>query len=390
MDGGGNRYAAQAEERETEKLNIIVSGGGTGGHIYPALTIIRTLQTLAPDTNFLYVGTKAGLESDIIPKEGLPFATIELEGFERHLTPSNLVRAGKAMKGVMRAMKIVKDFRPDVVIGTGGYVCGPILLAASLRRIPTLIQEQNVVPGITNKILSKFVTKVAVGTPEAAKNFPKSKTIFTGNPIRSEVMTARREAAAKVFGLDPKKPTVLVSGGSRGARAINRAMIGVLAEAMAYTQVQFLHVTGKAEYDDTIARLMDTGRDFVRLRHILVKPYLYNMPEAMALADLAIFRAGATGLAELTARGIPSILVPYPYAAGNHQEFNARALEAAGAARVILNRDLTTESLNAVLAELLSEPRKLKKMAEKSKALGRPHAARDIANLVLEIAKWNR
>ena len=390
MDGGGNRYAAQAEERETEKLNIIVSGGGTGGHIYPALTIIRTLQTLAPDTNFLYVGTKAGLESDIIPKEGLPFVTIELEGFERHLTPSNLVRAGKAMKGVMRAMKIVKDFRPDVVIGTGGYVCGPILLAASLRRIPTLIQEQNVVPGITNKILSKFVTKVAVGTPEAAKNFPKSKTIFTGNPIRSEVMTARREAAAKVFGLDPKKPTVLVSGGSRGARAINRAMIGVLAEAAAYTQVQFLHVTGKAEYDDTIVRLMDTGRDFVRLRHILVKPYLYNMPEAMALADLAIFRAGATGLAELTARGIPSILVPYPYAAGNHQEFNARALEAAGAARVILNRDLTTESLNAVLAELLSEPRKLKKMAEKSKALGRPHAARDIANLVLEIAKWNR
>ena len=371
-------------------MNIIVSGGGTGGHIYPALTIIRTLQTLAPDTNFLYVGTKAGLESDIIPKEGLPFATIELEGFERHLTPSNLVRAGKAMKGVMCAMKIVKDFRPDVVIGTGGYVCGPILLAASLRRIPTLIQEQNVVPGITNKILSKFVTKVAVGTPEAAKNFPKSKTIFTGNPIRSEVMTARREAAAKVFGLDPKKPTVLVSGGSRGARAINRAMIGVLAEAAAYTQVQFLHVTGKAEYDDTIVRLMDTGRDFVRLRHILVKPYLYNMPEAMALADLAIFRAGATGLAELTARGIPSILVPYPYAAGNHQEFNARALEAAGAARVILNRDLTTESLNAVLAELLSEPRKLKKMAEKSKALGRPHAARDIANLVLEIAKWNR
>ena len=160
-------------------MNIIVSGGGTGGHIYPALTIIRTLQILAPDTNFLYVGTKAGLESDIIPKEGLPFATIELEGFERHLTPSNLVRAGKAMKGVMCAMKIVKDFRPDVVIGTGGYVCGPILLAASLRRIPTLIQEQNVVPGITNKILSKFVTKVAVGTPEAAKNFPKSKTIFT-------------------------------------------------------------------------------------------------------------------------------------------------------------------------------------------------------------------
>ena len=157
-------------------MNIIVSGGGTGGHIYPAITIIRTIQQKYPEANFLYVGTTRGLEADIIPKEGLPFATVDIQGFERHLTPANLIRAGKAIAGVAKAAKIVRDFRPDVVVGTGGYVCGPILLAASLMHVPTLIQEQNVVPGITNKILSKFVSKIAAGTEEAMKQLAANLT----------------------------------------------------------------------------------------------------------------------------------------------------------------------------------------------------------------------
>lgn len=368
-------------------MNIIVSGGGTGGHIYPAITIIRTIQQRVPDARFLYVGTKRGLEADIIPKEGLPFTTVDIQGFERHLTPENLLRAGRAMIGVARAARIVRRFHPDVVIGTGGYVCGPILLAASLMHIPTLIQEQNVVPGITNKILAKFVTKIAAGTKEAMRHFPQEKVVFTGNPIRSEVLSAQREEGAAAFGLDPAKLTVLVSGGSRGARAINRAMIGVLSHAAPHPEVQFLHVTGKNEYEDVCSRLQKAGVDLEKYPHILVKPYLYNMPQAMAAADLAVFRAGATGLAELTARGIPSILIPYPYAAENHQEHNARALEEAGAARMILNKDLTSETLSAVLTELLSEPQKLRDMALASKKMGRPQAAADIANLVLEIAR---
>ena len=367
-------------------MNIIVSGGGTGGHIYPAITIIRTIQQKYPEAKFLYVGTKRGLESDIIPKEGLPFATVDIQGFERHLTPANLVRAGKAMIGVGRAMKIVRDFRPDVVVGTGGYVCGPILMAASLRHIPTLIQEQNVVPGITNKILSQFVTKIAAGTEEAMRHFPRGKVVFTGNPIRSEVMTARREDGASEYGFDPAKKTVLISGGSRGARAINRAMVGVLAQAAEHPGVQYLHVTGKLEYEDVLSRLQAAGVDLAAAPHIQVRPYLYNMPQEMAMTDLAVFRAGATGLAELTARGIPSILIPYPYAAENHQEHNARALEEAGASRMILNRDLTSERLCAVLTELLSEDEKLAAMAQASRSMGRPQAAGDIANLVLELA----
>ena len=367
-------------------MKIIVSGGGTGGHIYPAITLIHELRALRPEAQFLYVGTSRGLEADIVPKEGLPFHIVDLQSFEHHLTPANFLRAGKAMLAVGKAAKVVRDFHPDVVIGTGGYVCGPVLMAASLLHVPTLIQEQNVVPGITNRILAKFVTKVAVGTEGAVRHFPAGKTVFTGNPIRREVMRAQRESGAAAFGLDPGKLTVLVSGGSRGARTINRAMVGILAEAARHPEVQFLHVTGKAEYEDIRKRLAETGLAELP-PHIKVEPYLYNMPEAEACADLVIFRAGATGLAELTARGIPSILVPYPYAAENHQEFNARALEAAGAARVILNKDLTAESLGSLLAELLTEPEKLQAMAAASKKLGRPEAALEIAQMALEIAK---
>lgn len=371
-------------------MNIIVSGGGTGGHIYPALTIIDAIRAIAPDANFLYVGTKNGLEADIVPKAGIAFETIELEGFERHLTVKNLTRMGRALKSTIRAGKIVHAFRPDVVIGTGGYVCGPVLLAASLEKVPTLIQEQNVVPGITNRILAHFATKISVGMREAIRRFPKRKAVFTGNPIRSEVVTADREDAAREFELDPQKRTVLVSGGSRGARALNEAMVSILEEAVRHDEVQIILVTGKGEYDRTMAKLDSLGAGLLKARHILVKPYLYNMPQAMALADLAVFRAGATGIAELTARGIPSILVPYPYAAENHQEKNARALENAGAARVILNKDLTSESLGSALSELLTDPERLRRMALRSKALGRPQAATEIAKLALTIAKGNR
>ncbi len=368
-------------------MKIIVSGGGTGGHIYPAVTLIRTLQKKVKNAEFLYVGTKIGLEADIIPKEGIPFETVDIRGFKRQLTPVNFARAGKAMYGVVKAARIVRRFQPDVVIGTGGYVCGPILLAASLMHVPTLIQEQNVIPGITNKILAKFVTKIAVGAPEAAVHFPAEKVTFTGNPIRAEVLSADRMAGYRSFGLDSAKKTVLVSGGSRGARSINRAMIEVLKNAALHPQVQFLHVTGKGEYADVMERLSAAGVDLARCPHIQVKPYLYNMPLAMAIADLAVFRAGATGIAELTAKGIPAILIPYPYAAENHQEYNARALETAGAARMILNRELTSETLMSVLTELLSEEVKLERMSKASRTLGRPQAADTIADMILQIAK---
>lgn len=368
-------------------MKIIVSGGGTGGHIYPALTLIRTLQQKVDKLEVLYVGTHAGLEADIIPKEGIPFATVDLQGFKRSLSPENLLRAARAIKGVGKAMGIVRKFQPDVVVGTGGYVCGPVLMAASLLRIPSLIQEQNVIPGITNKILSKFVNKIATGYQEANGAFPANKVVFTGNPIRQEVMAQRQEADYEAFDLHPGTTTILVSGGSRGARTINRAMVEVLKHYAGRRDVQILHATGKGEYEDIISRISAAGLDLQQADNIKVKPYLYNMPQAMAIADLAIFRAGATGLAELTAKGIPAILVPYPYAAENHQEHNARAVEKAGAARVILNKDLTAQGLIQAIDELIGKPEKLQAMAKASAKLGRPEAADTISELIIELAR---
>ena len=367
-------------------MKIIVSGGGTGGHIYPALTLINAIKAKRGDAEFLYVGTEKGLEADIVPKAGINFTALNLEGgFERHFTLENFTRAANAILSIKHASDIVKNFKPTAVVGTGGYVCGPILLAASLMKVPTLIQEQNAVAGVTNKILSKFVDKIAVGTRDALKNFSANKTVYTGNPIRAEVLAAKKSDGLREFNFTPDKPIVLISGGSRGARSINTAMVGVLKSAAEKNSAQFLHVTGKGEFDTVTKNLRDAGLNLNTLENIKVVPYLYNMPTAMAMADLAIFRAGATGLAELTARGVPSILIPYPYAAENHQEFNARALVDAGAARMILNKDLTAEILSATLDELLSSPDTLKKMSKASLSLGKPNAADEIADLILSL-----
>lgn len=371
-------------------MKIIFSGGGTGGHIYPALTLIEAVKKKLPDTEFLYVGTRQGLEADIVPKAEINFTALDLDGgFERHFTLGNAIgnlkRAANALLSVKRAGEIIKSFQPDAVVGTGGYVCGPILLAASLKKIPTLIQEQNAVAGITNKILSEFVNKIAVGSTLALKKFPADKTVYTGNPIRENVLSAKKSDGLAEFNFTEDKPVILISGGSRGARSINNAMTEVLLNADKF-DAQFLHVTGKGEFDSVTKKLSDAGFDFDNPK-IKIVPYLYNMPQAMAMADLAIFRAGATGLAELTARGIPAILIPFPYATENHQEFNAKVLVDGGAAKMILNKDLTAEILSAQIAELLNNPDELKKMAAASLKLGKPQAADEIADLILSLAR---
>ena len=368
-------------------MRIIVSGGGTGGHIYPAITLINNIKKLVPSAQFLYVGTKKGLEADIVPREKLPFATLDISGFERHLTMKNFAVLGKALAGVVKATKIVKDFKPDIAIGTGGYVCGPILMASSLMGIPTLIQEQNAIPGVTNKILAKFVDKVAVGYERAVDYFPAKKVVFTGNPIRDDVLSCTREQGLMEFSLATDKKTILVSGGSRGAHSINKAMLEVHKYFANNYRIQIMHVTGKNEYDFVINGLKDIGINVDKTDNISVYPYLYDMPKALAAADIAVFRAGATSLAELTARGVPSVLIPYPFAAENHQEFNARELEKNGASKVILNKELTSEKLIKVLEEILSSESNLQKMTEASRNMGKPSAASAIAKIAVDLAK---
>jgi UDP-N-acetylglucosamine--N-acetylmuramyl-(pentapeptide) pyrophosphoryl-undecaprenol N-acetylglucosamine transferase len=262
---------------------------------------------------------------------------------------------------------------------------------ASLLKIPTLVQEQNAIPGVTNKILARFVDKIAVGYAEAIPRFPDArKVVITGNPIRSDVMEITREQGQHELCLDPEKLTLLVSGGSRGAQSINKAMVAVSRALAGRAGIQVLHVTGQSDYNNIVGLYNQNGIEPENSGNISVRPYLYNMPHALAAADLAVFRAGAIGLAELTARGIPSILVPYPYASENHQEYNARVLERNGAALVIRDADLTGGSLLTAIEKLLVEPQKRQTMAHASKSMGRPEAATRIAELAIAQARVKR
>ena len=273
------------------------------------------------------------------------------------------------------------------MIGTGGYVCGPLLLAAALRGIPTLIQEQNVVPGITNKILSRFVDVVAVGYEEATPHFPNAKqVVYTGNPVRPNVVTANREEARAYFGLQETQTAILVAGGSRGARSINKAMLAVHEHYKDREDIKIIHATGTDEYSRVCESLgIQEGEVYSPTSHIV--PYLDNMDMAMAASDMAIFRSGAIGLAELAVRGIPSILIPYPYAAADHQTFNAKAFVEAGASTMIVDKELDGTKLLQSVDAMLEDQECRQRMAQATLQLGKPQAAIEIATLALSIKK---
>jgi UDP-N-acetylglucosamine--N-acetylmuramyl-(pentapeptide) pyrophosphoryl-undecaprenol N-acetylglucosamine transferase len=369
-------------------MRVIITGGGTGGHIYPALAIAKGLLKENPKAEILYVGTEKGLEADIVPRDGYNFKTVTVEGLPRNLSLKLIKTGFKLLRGIGQAAKIIKDFQPDVVIGTGGYVCGPVVLMAALLGFSTVIHEQNAYPGITNKILARFVDKVLVTFPESIKYFPaKAPCLLTGLPIRQEILRVSTEEGLKNLNLKAQKPLILVVGGSRGARSLNVAMVGVIEEFYRSKQAQILHVTGQSDYQDTIERLKLKGISLEEDGDIILKPYIYNMQDALACADLIICRAGATTLAEITAKGIPAILIPYPYASENHQEHNARSLEKRGAAILIKDKDLTGDDLAQTLKDLLNQQNKLQAMEEASLSLGKPQALDDIINEITNISK---
>ena len=364
-------------------MRVVVTGGGTGGHIYPALAVARGIKEQDPKADILFVGTARGMEADIVPREGFLFRTVTVEGLTRKVSPRVLLTLLKTSKGCFEAYKILREFKPTVVVGTGGYVCGPVVLSAALLKIPTLIHEQNAYPGITNKLLARLVSKVAVTFPESKKFFsPKANLVVTGLPVRPEIQAANREKAVSALGLDRDKFTVLVVGGSRGARSINKAMVEVIGRAARSENMQVVHMTGRQGFAETMAEIRAAGVDPAAAMNITVRPYLYNMDEALAAADLVVCRAGATTIAEVTVRGLPAVLIPYPYASDNHQEYNARSLADNGAAVMILDRDLTGHGLWETIRSLSQHRPGLSAMAACSKKLGKPEALEDLVQIV--------
>jgi UDP-N-acetylglucosamine--N-acetylmuramyl-(pentapeptide) pyrophosphoryl-undecaprenol N-acetylglucosamine transferase len=363
-------------------MKIAVSGGGTGGHIYPALALIREIQKKDDNVEFLYIGTEKGLESKLVPRENIPFKSIHITGFKRKLSFENVKTVFRFLKGVRDSKKMLKEFQPDVVIGTGGYVCGPVVYAAAKMGIATIIHEQNSVPGLTNKFLSRYVDKIAICFEEAREFFPEQKVVLTGNPRASEVLGQDGIKGRLATGLKLKVPTVLVFGGSRGAKPINEAVVKSLAE-LSGKKYQVLYVTGDVHFDEVQKEVELVGNP----DNMIIKPFIHNMPEVLAGIDLTVSRAGATTLAELTSLGIPSILIPSPYVTDNHQEKNARALSEHGAARLLLEKDLTGPKLVEYIDQILGNQEKLADMKKAAKKLGIPDAAARVFQLMEELTR---
>ena len=354
-------------------MKIIVSGGGTGGHIYPALSFINYLKTVEPDVSVLYIGTQKGLESKIVPENGIDFQTIDIQGFKRSLSPENFKTVYKFLKSVSDAKKIIKAFQPDIVIGTGGYVAGPVIYAAAKLKIPTIVHEQNSIPGVTNKFLSRYATRVALAFQEAGSFFPSKKTVFTGNPRAQEVadLTDTRHVLSQ-YGLKTDKKTIVIFGGSRGALKINTAVVEALPE-LSKKDYQILYASGEIYYNDPeFSEIFET---YNQKENIKIVPYINNMVEVLNDANLILSRAGATSLAEITALGLPSILVPSPYVTADHQTKNAEALENAGAAIMIKNAELTGISIVGAIDSLLLDDVTYRKMAENALREGVPDAS---------------
>jgi UDP-N-acetylglucosamine--N-acetylmuramyl-(pentapeptide) pyrophosphoryl-undecaprenol N-acetylglucosamine transferase len=366
-------------------MKIVISGGGTGGHIYPALALIREIQKETIDAQFLYIGTKRGLESDLVPRENIPFKSIHITGFKRKLSFENVRTIFRFLKGVGDTKKILKEFKPDVVIGTGGYVCGPVVYAAAKLNIPTIIHEQNSVPGLTNKFLSRYVKKIAVCFEEAEDYFPKDKVVFTGNPRASEVIGKDGIKGLISAGLSTTIPAVLIFGGSRGARPINEAVIKSLSE-FSEKPYQILYITGEVHFEDVKKEVELVGNP----KNVVIKPFIHNMPEVLAGIDLVVSRAGATTLAEITSLGIPSILIPSPYVTNNHQEKNARSLSDHGAAVLLLEKDLNNKSLVQHIDRILLNENHLREMKMKSKKIGVPDSASRLYQLMVQLVQGNQ
>ncbi|MDD2432917.1 MAG: undecaprenyldiphospho-muramoylpentapeptide beta-N-acetylglucosaminyltransferase [Clostridia bacterium] len=366
-------------------MRVILTGGGTGGHIYPAIAIGQALQKEWARCEILYVGTKNGLENKIIPEVGFPLVTLEVEGWQRKFSLQASKAGWKASKAFFAARKIIRDFSPQLVIGTGGYVCLPVVGAASCLGITTLLHEQNALPGLTNRLLSGGVEEILLTFPEAQKYFSvqrQKKITVTGLPIRPAILEVERAEGLSFFDFSPDKLTLLGIGGSRGAQSINQAMLFVCGQYYNDERVQIIHLTGETGYAEFQQKLQQRGIDMANNGNVIITPYLQEMEYALACTDLCVARSGAAFLAEMTAKGIPGILVPYPYAAESHQEHNARALVEQGAAEMILDQELTGEVLLEKVEKVLFNDVRRKEMAQKSKQTGEPEAIAKIIEVV--------
>ena len=373
-------------------LRIVFAGGGTGGHLYPAIAIANRIEQMLEGketVEILFVGTRRGLEYRMKDTLGYPLRTVNIRGLARSLTPKNLLVPFIAVGALIKASSILSSFRPDVVVGTGGYVCWPVLRMAAMKKITTVLQEQNSFPGLTIRKLAGRAKRIYLGFADAQKHLrTDAAMLVTGNPVRREIASGNRATAIKEFGLDSGKKTILVLGGSQGARAINHAVLKSLETKELDDKYQLLWQTGKRDYTEVNARAN-------RKVSVTLFPFAQDMPSVYAAADLVVARSGALTLAEVAACALPAILIPFPHAAGDHQKKNAQSYARGEAAVMIEEKDLADVDL-LQRAVALMESGEYEKMGQKAKdlaAAGKPAVdviAEDIINLIGEQRKIGR
>jgi UDP-N-acetylglucosamine--N-acetylmuramyl-(pentapeptide) pyrophosphoryl-undecaprenol N-acetylglucosamine transferase len=364
------------------RLKVILSGGGTGGHIFPAVAIANQIKKQVPDSEILFVGALGKMEMEKVPAAGYKIVGLWISGIQRKITLSNLSFPFKVISSIIKAKKILDEFKPDVVIGTGGYASGPMLRVASSRGIPTIIHESNSYPGITNKILAKKVNVICVGTEGMEKYFPKEKIVFTGNPVRQDIsgIEEKRKAGLEFFRLDPNKKTLLVVGGSLGAKGINEAM-GVNLQLLADNDIQLLWQTGKI-YIETAKQ---QAAPFAA-KNIKALDFITKMDLAYAVADCVVSRAGAGAVSELCIIKKPSILVPLPTAAEDHQTQNAMSLVNKNAAILVKDVEAKNKLVQEAVALMKNENRQ-NELKQNIAKLAMPNAVEKITEEILKLVK---
>lgn len=362
--------------QKSKSPRLIVSGGGTGGHIFPAIAIADAFKRRHPDAEILFVGAKGKMEMERVPQAGYPIEGLWISGFKRELSLDNLSFPFKLISSLCKAKKILKKFKPDMVVGVGGFASGPIMRKATRLNIPVVIQEQNSFPGVTNKIVAPKAAKICVAYENMEKWFPKDKIVLTGNPLRNNVVSTegKHDEGARFFGLDPQKPIILLVGGSQGAIGINK---GISAKLAMFKDVdyQMIWQTGKHYVEQAQKEVDELGLGE------RVKPVVFidRMDLAYASADVVISRAGAMSISELSLVGKAVVFVPLPTAAEDHQTKNAMSLVQKDAAMIVKN-DETPEKLIPTVFELLNDREKINKMQENIAKFARPNAAEDIVN----------
>ncbi|WP_430810382.1 MULTISPECIES: undecaprenyldiphospho-muramoylpentapeptide beta-N-acetylglucosaminyltransferase [unclassified Carboxylicivirga] len=360
-------------------IKVIISGGGTGGHIFPAIAIANAVKAIRPDADILFVGALGKMEMEKVPAAGYRIIGLPVAGFHRKLTLRNLAFPFKLINSLWQARKVIRDFAPDVAVGVGGYASGPVLQIASQQGVPCLLQEQNSYPGVTNRLLAKKSAKICVAYEQMDRFFDREKILITGNPVRNDLLNQiQHKEALDFWRLDEGKKTLLIIGGSLGARSINHGIISSIDELP--PDVQVIWQTGRFYLDDMRSQLSDHLKE-----RVIITDFISRMDMAFAAADLVVSRAGASSISELAILGKPCIFVPSPNVAEDHQTKNAMALVHRGAA--VLVSDDKVNTLIDKAAELLNDGSRLEALATSIKAFAKPDAARDIAREVIGLAK---